>query len=45
MRVTYGWKPDSDLGTSLLWQANLSEGQSLKNVSYHYLITDHLCTS
>ncbi|MCO6565758.1 MAG: hypothetical protein J6581_10015, partial [Apibacter sp.] len=24
--------------------ANLSEGQSLKNASYHYLISDHLGT-
>ncbi|MCO6548131.1 MAG: hypothetical protein J6583_10195 [Gilliamella sp.] len=30
MRVAYGWKPDSDWGTSPLWQANLSEGQTLK---------------
>ena len=44
MRVAYGWKPDSDWGTSPLWQANLSEGQSLKNASYHYLISDHLGT-
>jgi RHS repeat-associated protein len=41
MRVAYGWKPDSDWGTSPLWQANLSEGQNLKNASYHYLISDH----
>ncbi|PIT09033.1 hypothetical protein BGI30_07790 [Snodgrassella alvi] len=44
MRVAYGWKPDSDWGTSPLWQANLSEGQNLKNASYHYLISDHLGT-
>ncbi|WP_239428541.1 RHS repeat domain-containing protein [Snodgrassella communis] len=44
MRVAYGWKPDSDWGTSPLWQANLSEGQTLKNASYHYLISDHLGT-
>ncbi|WP_275421956.1 hypothetical protein [Snodgrassella gandavensis] len=25
-----------------LWQANLNEGQTLKNASYHYLISDHL---
>ena len=43
MRVAYGWKPDSDWGTSPLWQANLSEGQTLK-CSYHYLINDHLDT-
>ncbi|WP_239375248.1 RHS repeat domain-containing protein [Snodgrassella gandavensis] len=44
MRVAYGWKPDSDWGTSPLWQANLNEGQTLKNASYHYLISDHLGT-
>ncbi|WP_239327081.1 RHS repeat domain-containing protein [Snodgrassella gandavensis] len=44
MRVAYGWQPDSDWGTSSLWQTNLSEGQSLKNASYHYLINDHLGT-
>jgi RHS repeat-associated protein len=44
MRVAYGWKPDSDWGTNPLWQANLSEGQTLKNASYHYLISDHLGT-
>ncbi|PIT58130.1 RHS repeat domain-containing protein [Snodgrassella alvi] len=44
MCVAYGWKPDSDWGTSPLWQANLSEGQNLKNASYHYLISDHLGT-
>jgi RHS repeat-associated protein len=44
MRVAYDWKPDSDWGTSPLWQANLSEGQNLKNASYHYLISDHLGT-
>lgn len=44
MRVAYGWEPDSEWGTSPLWQANLSEGQTLKNASYHYLITDHLGT-
>ncbi|WP_239375237.1 RHS repeat domain-containing protein [Snodgrassella gandavensis] len=32
------------LGYQPLWQANLSEGQSLKNASYHYLISDHLGT-
>ena len=42
MQVAYGWLPDSDWGTSPLWQANLNEGQTLKNASYHYLITDHL---
>jgi RHS repeat-associated protein len=44
MRVAYGWKPDSDWGTNPLWQANLTEGQTLKNASYHYLISDHLGT-
>jgi RHS repeat-associated protein len=44
MRVAYDSKPDSDWGTSPLWQANLSEEQSLKNASYHYLISDHLGT-
>lgn len=44
MRIAYGWQPDSDWGTSPLWQANLSDGQTLKNASYHYLITDHLGT-
>ena len=44
MQVAYGWAPDSDWGTSPLWQANLNEGQNLKNASYHYLITDHLGT-
>ncbi|WP_239375260.1 RHS repeat-associated core domain-containing protein [Snodgrassella gandavensis] len=44
MRVAYGWKPDSNWSTSSLWQTNLSEGQSLKNASYHYLISDHLGT-
>ncbi|WP_367417981.1 RHS repeat domain-containing protein [Snodgrassella alvi] len=44
MQVAYGWAPDSDWGTSPLWQANLNEGQTLKNASYHYLITDHLGT-
>jgi RHS repeat-associated protein len=44
MRIAYGWKPDSDWGTNPLWQANLSEGQNLKNASYHYLISDHLGT-
>ena len=44
MQVAYGWAPDSDWGTRPLWQANLNEGQTLKNASYHYLITDHLGT-
>ncbi|WP_371688051.1 RHS repeat domain-containing protein [Snodgrassella alvi] len=44
MQVAYGWAPDSDWGTRLLWQANLNEGRTLKNASYHYLITDHLGT-
>ena len=44
MQVAYGWAPDSDWGTNPLWQANLNEGQTLKNASYHYLITDHLGT-
>lgn len=44
MRVAYGWKPDSDWGTSPLWLANLNERQTLKNADYHYLITDHIGT-
>ncbi|WP_338053827.1 RHS repeat-associated core domain-containing protein [Snodgrassella gandavensis] len=44
IRVAYGWQPDSGWGTSPLWQANLNEGQTLKNASYHYLISDHLGT-
>lgn len=44
MRVAYGWKPDSAWGSSPLWQANLKDGQTLKNANYHYLITDHLAT-
>nr|WP_303831033.1 RHS repeat domain-containing protein [Snodgrassella alvi] len=44
MRIAYGWQPNSDWGTSPLWQANLSDGQTLKNAGYHYLITDHIGT-
>ena len=25
-----------------IWQADLAAGQSLKEASYHYLVTDHL---
>lgn len=44
MLLAYGWMPGSDWGTKPLWQANLHENQTLKNASYHYLITDHLGT-
>ncbi|PIT61947.1 hypothetical protein BHC47_05485 [Snodgrassella alvi] len=44
MLLAYGWMPGSDWGTKPLWQANLNENQTLKNASYHYLITDHLGT-
>ncbi|PIT49920.1 hypothetical protein BHC46_01275 [Snodgrassella alvi] len=44
MRVAYGWKPDSDWGTSPLWQASLDNNQTLKNANYNYLITDYLGT-
>lgn len=44
MLLAYGWMPGSNWGTKPLWQANLNKNQTLKNASYHYLITDHLGT-
>lgn len=44
MNVAYGWQPDTVWGTAPLWQANLSEGQSLETAEYHFLHTDHLGT-
>jgi RHS repeat-associated protein len=45
MTVAYGWVPDTEWGTSPLWQASLTAAnQTLQTASYHYLITDHLGT-
>nr|WP_272914615.1 RHS repeat-associated core domain-containing protein [Gilliamella sp. Pas-s25] len=45
MTVAYGWVPDTEWGTSPLWQASLTAtNQTLQTTSYHYLITDHLGT-
>ncbi|NUF49913.1 RHS repeat domain-containing protein [Gilliamella sp. ESL0250] len=45
MTVAYGWVPDTEWGTSPLWQASLTvANQTLQTASYHYLITDHLGT-
>lgn len=43
-KVAYGWKPDTEWGTSPLWQANLAANQTLQTVVYDYLITDYLGT-
>ncbi|MGE9549490.1 hypothetical protein [Snodgrassella sp. CS2] len=44
MQVAYGWAPASDWDTRPLWLANLNEGQTQKNTSYHNLISDYLGT-
>ncbi|MGE9657748.1 cytidine deaminase-like fold-containing protein [Snodgrassella alvi] len=44
MQIAYGWMPDTVWGTSPLWQAGLSNEQTLKNADYNFLITDYLGT-
>ena len=39
---TYGWEPDSDWGTRLLWQAEHTP--SPQTTTYHYIHNDHLGT-
>ncbi|WP_392562465.1 RHS repeat-associated core domain-containing protein [Orbus sturtevantii] len=44
INVAYGWQPDSDWGTSPLWQASLVTNQTLQTAAYNFLIADQLGT-
>ncbi|WP_370388589.1 RHS repeat-associated core domain-containing protein [Snodgrassella alvi] len=44
VKVMYGWMPDTEWGTSPLWQASLNNGQTLQNAEINYLLTDYMGT-
>lgn len=43
LKVAYGWQPNTEFGTSPLWQANV-KNNDLTTSLYNYLHTDHLNT-